>query len=255
MSASVPDHHEAGLRSLLAPNPGPFTLEGTRTYVVGHRRLAVIDPGPADQAHLGRVLELVRGAESVVLLLTHGHGDHAGGAGQLARRLGAQVVGAGPVDRLLAEGDRVETDAGSLHALRTPGHTPDHICFHWPGRDALFAGDLLLGEGDTTWVAGYPGCVADYLGSLARMAGLGLRRIYPAHGPHVDDPAERLARFEAHRRGRIAQVEAALRETPGATRQEILRRVWGDHVPPAMVPAALESLDALLDHLGAARRP
>jgi hydroxyacylglutathione hydrolase len=215
----------------------------------------VVDPGPDVEAHVRAVSSLVDGAERVTILLTHEHEDHAGGAAALAKLTGAPVLGAGPVDRVLADGAAVETDEGELIAVSTPGHAPEHLCFHWPKRGALFAGDLVLGEGDTTWVAGYRGCVADYLRSLARLRTLSLRRIYPAHGDPIDDVDARIARFEAHRRARIAQVEAALRETPSATRRQILERVYGGTVPPPLVPAAMESLSALLDYLGEGERP
>jgi glyoxylase-like metal-dependent hydrolase (beta-lactamase superfamily II) len=165
------------------------------------------------------------------------------------------VVGAGPVDRALGDGETVPTDAGDLVALLTPGHARQHLCFHWPERRALFAGDLVLGEGDTTWVAGYPTCVLDYLGSLERVRGLTLVRIYPAHGDPIDDVEARLARFESHRRARIAQVQAVLETTPGATRRQILERVYGSTVPPGLEAAAMESLGAVLDYLGEGARP
>jgi glyoxylase-like metal-dependent hydrolase (beta-lactamase superfamily II) len=246
---------EPDLRCVLADNPGPFTLDGTRTYVVGTRQPVVVDPGPDVEAHLRAVGSLVEDAERVTILLTHGHGDHAGGAARLARSTGGRILGAGPVEEVLSDGDSVETDAGELVAVSTPGHARDHLCFHWRQRGALFAGDLVLGEGDTTWVAGYPGCVADYLRSLARLRGMALRRIYPAHGDPIDDVDARLARFEEHRRERIAQVEAALEVNPSATRRQILERVYGGTIPPALESAAMESLGALLDYLGEGGRP
>jgi glyoxylase-like metal-dependent hydrolase (beta-lactamase superfamily II) len=116
-------------------------------------------------------------------------------------------------------------------------------------KGALFAGDLILGAGDTTWVAGYPGCVADYFTSLGRVRSLGLQRIYPAHGDVIDDVNDRLDRFESHRRDRIAQVEEAIRERPEATRRQILERVYGPKLPPSLERAAFASLDAILDYL------
>lgn len=183
------------------------------------------------------------------MLVTHGHGDHADAAAEVARLTGAPVFGAGPVERPLADGDSVQTDAGPLVALETPGHAREHLCFHWPAQGALFAGDLILGAGETTWVAGYPGCVADYFTSLDRVRSLGLRRIYPAHGEVIDDVKERLDRFESHRRHRIAQVEAVMRERPDGTRRQILERVYGSKLPPSLERAAFASLDAILDYL------
>jgi glyoxylase-like metal-dependent hydrolase (beta-lactamase superfamily II) len=134
----------------------------------------------------------------------------------------------------------------------TPGHTPDHLCYHWPGGDGLFAGDLLLGRGDTTWVGDYPGCVADYLASLARVRALGVGTLYPAHGPTLVDGPAALDRFEAHRRARIRQVEEALARRPDAGARDLLRPVYGDTLPAGMEGAALKSLEALLEHVRAA---
>jgi hydroxyacylglutathione hydrolase len=148
----------------------------------------------------------------------------------------------------------VETDAGALVAVATPGHAREHLCFHWPARAALFSGDLVLGEGDTTWVAGYPGCVADYLQSLETLRSLDLQRIYPTHGGPVDDVSACLDRYTQHRLARVAQVQAILSEFPGATRKELLGRVYGGLLPADLALAAQESLDALLDYLGEADR-
>jgi glyoxylase-like metal-dependent hydrolase (beta-lactamase superfamily II) len=214
----------------------------------------VVDPGPDDDEHVRAVSSLLTGAEQVVIVVTHGHRDHAGAAARLASLASAQIVGAGPVDRALGDSEAVPTDAGNLVALHTPGHAREHLCFHWAERGALFAGDLILGEGDTTWVAGYPGCVADYLASLERLRQLGLKRIYPAHGAPIDDVEARLARFESHRRARIAQVQAVLETTPMATRKQILESVYGSTVPAGLEAAAMESLGAVLDYLGEGER-
>jgi glyoxylase-like metal-dependent hydrolase (beta-lactamase superfamily II) len=193
----------------------------------------------------------VSDADEVVIVETHGHGDHTGAARALADAVDAEVFGPpmpGLVGTALRDGDSISTDQGDLVAVLTPGHTEDHLCFHWPARGALFAGDLLLGDGDTTWVAEYPGCVADYLDSLERLRTLDLSVIYPAHGPPLEDPTEALDRFEAHRRSRIEQVEDALVERPDATLDDLLQIVYGDLLPSEMRGAASRSLSALLDY-------
>jgi glyoxylase-like metal-dependent hydrolase (beta-lactamase superfamily II) len=212
--------------------------------------VVVVDPGPDDEAHVRAVSSAVAGADSVTLLLTHGHLDHAGAARGLAQLTGATVLGAGPVQRVVKDGEAIPTDAGSLVAVETPGHAPEHFCYHWVDRGALFAGDLILGSGDTTWVAGYSGCVGEYLSSIERLRQLKLKRIYPAHGPVIDDVKKCLDRFEGHRRDRIAQVAAVMNEDPEASRHQILHRVYGSKIPSTLVPAALASIDAILDYLG-----
>ena len=212
----------------------------------------MIDPGPHLEGHVRSLASAVAGADEVRILLTHGHADHAGAARGVASAVGVEVCGPAGVpdlDREIGEGDEIETDEGVLSALHTPGHTGEHLCFLWPERRALFAGDLLLGEGDTTWVADYPGCVGDYLTSLERVRGLGLDVIYPAHGPPLEDPGEAIDRFEGHRRARIRQVEDALTAEPDATLDELLEIVYGDALPAGMEGAAKKSLGALLKHV------
>jgi glyoxylase-like metal-dependent hydrolase (beta-lactamase superfamily II) len=155
------------------------------------------------------------------------------------------------VDRPLVDGDSVLTDAGTLTVIDTPGHAREHLSFHWPERGAVFVGDLLLGRGDTTWVGEYPGCVADYLGSLARLQALDLRVIYPTHGPPLEDPVEALARFGDHRRERIRQVRDAMAAHSGADPDELLDVVYGARVPEPLRPAALQSLGALVEYVRA----
>jgi glyoxylase-like metal-dependent hydrolase (beta-lactamase superfamily II) len=218
--------------------------------------VAIVDPGPDVEDHVRALAVAVGEAESVRIVVTHGHPDHAGAARLLSDRLGSEVVGpdiSNVVDRVLADGDVVETDAGSLVAVHTPGHTVDHLCFHWPEAGALFAGDMFLGEGDTTWVAEYPGCVADYFRSLERLRALPLDVIYPAHGAPLDDPADTLERFERHRRERVRQVEQALEALPDGNMESLLALVYGDRLPSGLAGAAARSVAALVDYVKGSR--
>ncbi|HSR41402.1 MAG TPA: MBL fold metallo-hydrolase, partial [Longimicrobiales bacterium] len=229
------------------------TLDGTRVHILGRASPVVVDPGPADPAHLTSLGEALAEARSVTVLVTHGHADHAGAVtpvveGLEARGVAVDVRGSGHEKATpLADGEAMRTEVGTLVSVATPGHTRDHLAFHWREARSLFAGDLLMGEGETTWVAGYPGCVADYLASLTRLRALDLRVIYPAHGPALGDASDAIHRFEAHRRERIAQVRAARAELPDASPDELLDAVYGDTVPPDLRSAALESLEALLE--------
>jgi glyoxylase-like metal-dependent hydrolase (beta-lactamase superfamily II) len=235
-----------------AGNGSPFTLDGTRTYRVGEREVALVDPGPDVDAHVRALASWVEGAEAVRIVLTHGHHDHAGAARALSGMLGVPVLGpAGvpQVDVSLADGDEVPTDLGALVAVHTPGHSADHLSYYWPSRRALFVGDLMLGRGDTTWVGEYPGCVADYLASLRRVRALAPEILYPAHGPPIQDVPAALERYERHRRERIHQVETALADRPDATAEDLVRAVYGIELPSAVRQAATLSLQALVDHV------
>ncbi|HEX2188784.1 MAG TPA: MBL fold metallo-hydrolase [Longimicrobiaceae bacterium] len=250
---------DAAVRVVLAPNPSPMTLDGTRTYLVGRESPAVIDPGPALEAHVAAVEEALGGVRPAAILLTHSHADHAGAAPALAERTGAPVWAAGGgrgarVDRRLADGDRLETDAGTLLAVTTPGHAPDHLAFllrQGPTDAAglLFVGDHLMGEGDTTLVAPPEGDLADYLRSLERLRGLGAAVMYPAHGPPIPDPAAALDRYAEHREARIRQVRDALRGGGPARPGALVRRVYGADLHPGLARAAEGSLRAVLGYL------
>ena len=237
-------------RVVLASNPGPFTLDGTRTYIVGRDSLAVIDPGPDDPGHLRALEAAVGGARDVMVLVTHDHADHSGCARALADALGCPLLGScRQADRPLRGGDRVATDLGNLVALETPGHAADHLCFHWPRAGALFAGDLMLGEGSTTWVGEYSGCVRDYLASLARVEALAPDIVYPTHGPPLEDVPGAVQTYRDHRFARIEQAGEAGRAHPGATPAELVTAIYGNQLPPRLRAAAEASIAAMLDYL------
>ena len=248
------------IRTLLAPNPSPMTLDGTRTFVVGR---VVIDPGPDDAAHLDAIVDALDGKPPAAILLTHAHGDHSAAALPLARRTGAPVMmsrGAlyppfddAEVARWLADGDEVEADGGTLRAVATPGHAPEHLAFLWNG-DTLFAGDAFMGGSDTTLVAPPEGDLAAYLRTLDRVGEMAPAVILPAHGPPIEDAAAAVERYRAHRLERIEQVVRALRAAGPARPAEILDAVYGAALHPGLRTAAEGSLHAILAYLRAAGR-
>lgn len=245
-------------RVVKADNKGPFTLDGTRTFLVGRERVAVIDPGPDAEVHVRALLRALDGASEVRILLTHHHRDHAEAAPRLARLLGAPVLafpslclppseaGSSPSPRA---GNEVSTDQGTLEVVETPGHTRDHLAFYWREAEALFVGDLVLGRGATTWVGEYAGCVADYLDSLREVRRLAPLVLYPSHGPRLTSPANALASFERHRLRRIDQVRRARKSHPGMGPEELVGVVYGNAVPPPLVKAARASVEMILHHL------
>ena len=189
------------------------------------------------------------GAEEVVILLTHAHADHTAGAADLARTLGAEVLGPGG-ERDIADGQTFATSEGELVAVSTPGHARRHFCFHLTSADSVFVGDLILGEGDTTWVGEYPGAVAHYLASLDRLEALEPHILYPAHGPTIRDPSEAIGRFRHHRLSRIEMVRHALAEGH-ADPAAITRHVYGA-LPPDVHAMAVTSVETILDYLSGA---
>lgn len=234
------------IRTVLAPNASALTLDGTRTYLVGRERVAVIDPGPDTREHLDAVAGEIGDGVVVSVLLTHTHPDHSAGAVEFARRVEARLRSAAA--GTLRDGDRTETDAGELIALATPGHTPDHVVFHLPTAAAVFVGDLMLGGMETALVAAPEGDLGAYLASLERVRGLGARVLYPAHGPPFTDPESAIDTYIRHRHEREEEVVAALRAGVASV-DEVVAAVYGAGLPAGLARAAVGSVWAYLRHL------
>ncbi len=217
---------------VLAPNPSPYTFTGTMSYVLGERRVAVIDPGPDDPRHLAALAGAIGGRPVEVILVTHNHRDHSPAARPLAAHTGAPIVGAASLrpaaldggddpafdrdhapDRVLADGDRVAGDGWTLEAVATPGHTSNHLCFAWAGGDALFSGDHVMGW-STSVVIPPDGDMGDYMASLAKLTQRMEATYWPGHGPAVTDPQRLLRGMIGHRRQRERQLLRALAAGP-----------------------------------------
>ncbi len=245
---------------MLAPNPGPMTLDGTNTWVLaepGSSSSVVIDPGPRDEAHLAAVLSAATdGGRSVgLVLLTHWHPDHTEGAAAFAAMAEAPVRSVDPWYRVgslgLAEGDSLSVGGLSLLVLATPGHTSDSVSFLLPAERSVLTGDTVLGRG-TTMVAHPDGQLGAYLDSLARLRALAgsaeIERVLPGHGPVLPDATAALDYYLAHRAARLAQVADAV-AAGSRTPAEVVAAVYAD-VDPALWPAAEMSVRAQLEHLG-----
>lgn len=256
------------LLRVLAPNPSPLTGPGTNTFVIGSRERVVIDPGPDDPAHLAAVLEAADGRVSHILV-THPHLDHSAGARRLAavsrapvlafggatdgrspemaRLAAGGLVGGGEgldhgfsPDIRLHDGAVLDTPAGALQALHTPGHCGAHLCFAW--QDVIFTGDIVMGW-SSTLISPPDGDLTDYFRSLTRLAALAPQRLLPAHGDPIEAPLPRLAELAAHRRVRTAQILAEIARAPGSP-ETLARRIY--EVAPALLPAATRNV---LSHL------
>jgi glyoxylase-like metal-dependent hydrolase (beta-lactamase superfamily II) len=224
------DQDPSGVRRVRADNPSPLTLEGTNTYVVGRW---VVDPGPADDAHLDAVVAAAEGGPEGVVL-THSHRDHSEGADAL----GVPVA-------LPTEGDEL----GPFRALATPGHSADSVCLV-AGR-ACFTGDTVLGSG-SVFIAPGEGSLAAYMRSLERLRKLDLEVLCPGHGPYVWDPRAKLDEYLEHRRERERRLLAALADGRRSV-DELLDAAWSD-APAHLRPAAALSLAAHLEKLAAEDR-
>jgi glyoxylase-like metal-dependent hydrolase (beta-lactamase superfamily II) len=230
---------------VLAPNRGPFTLEGTNTWVVGDGPTVVIDPGPDDRAHLDEVRRFA--GDAAAILLTHHHPDHAPGAKWLSDALGVAVHAFDPIDgeMPLSEGEVIRAGNDQVIAIHTPGHTPDHACFLDRERRILFTGDAVLGRG-TSVVDPPEGDMAVYLLSLARMQSLAPSVICPGHGPVVWEAGAKLREYVDHRAQREVEILAALAEAAPATPAQLVPAIYRGYSPELHAPAARSVLAHLI---------
>ncbi|GAY13748.1 MBL fold metallo-hydrolase [Mycobacterium sp. shizuoka-1] len=248
---------------LLCNNPNVMTLDGTNTWVLrapGSDEMVVVDPGPDDDEHIGRLAEL---GKIPLVLISHKHEDHTGGIDALVDRTGAVVrsVGSGFLRGLggpLTDGEVI--DAAGLHitVMATPGHTADSLCFlvdgaggrRSSGNGPVLTADTVLGRG-TTVIDDEDGSLIAYLDSLRRLQGLGRRTVLPGHGPELDDLAAVTAMYLAHREERLEQVRQALRVLgDDATARQVVEHVYTD-VDEELWDAAEKSVRAQLDYLRA----
>jgi len=217
------------IRRVLARNPGPFTFHGTGTYIVGHGRVAIIDPGPALDEHVEAVLAAVAGEIVSHLLITHTHRDHSPAAAAIAGHTGALTCGFGPhgggneaagaveegADHdfspalTLADGDAISGPGWTLTAVHTPGHTSNHLCYALAEETALFSGDHVMGW-STTVIIPPDGDMAAYVASLRRLLDRDETIHWPTHGPPVHEPKPFLRALINHRRLRERQILARL---------------------------------------------
>jgi glyoxylase-like metal-dependent hydrolase (beta-lactamase superfamily II) len=266
----------AGVSRVVANNPSPFTYKGTNSYIVGERSLVVIDPGPADPAHLDALLRVIDGRAVTHAVVTHTHRDHVDGLAAFLAATGAKSAGFGrsqlprpgliaspsggefidldfTPDVMLAEGDRLEGDGFALTTLHTPGHAPDHLCFALDGRRVLFSGDHVMAW-NTTVIAPPEGSMGDYYRSLERLIGDDYDVYFPGHGGRLNDPS-RMARAQlVHRRWREEAILAAVRNA-GASEAlatiETVVAVLYRGLDPRLSTAAKLSAQAHVEHLSA----
>jgi glyoxylase-like metal-dependent hydrolase (beta-lactamase superfamily II) len=218
-----------GVRAIVANNPGPFTFKGTVSYIIGRGKVAILDPGPDDDAHVAALLDAVRGETVSHIFVTHTHRDHSPGVPKVKAATGAKVYAQGPhrlarplhigetrrlddsadmdfrPDVALADGEIVSGDGFTLQAVATPGHTANHMAFAFKESDLLFVGDHVMAW-STTIVAPPDGAMSDYMASLYKLAGRSEKLYLPGHGAAVRDAPPYVQFLIRHRQGREASI-------------------------------------------------
>ena len=251
-------------------NPGPFTFHGTNTYLIGRDTLAIVDPGPVDDAHADALVRAVAGRPVSHVVVTHTHADHSPLARPLADRLGAALVGCAPhrTARPLAEGETnvldasgdrdyrpdaelddgatISGDGWTLETIATPGHTINHLAFRLVEENALLAGDHVMAW-STSIVAPPDGQMRAYMDSLDRVHTMDFATLWPGHGGPVSDPARFIPGLIAHRKGRETAALEALKAGPATVAQMVPRIYEG--LPPMLHGAAALSLFAHMEDL------
>lgn len=229
------------VRRVVANNPNPFTFKGTGTYIIGHGKVAVVDPGPDQQDHIDAVLRALRGETVTHILVTHTHIDHVPATPALARATGAKVYSYGPhpkppagdhaeepgdlsfaPDIKLNDGDVIQGDGWNVEAVYTPGHISNHLCFAVKEDKALLSGDHVMGW-STAVISPPDGNMADYFASLRKLLPRDETIYIPTHGAEIRDPNPFVQAYIEHRLGREAQILARLKEGPQTIPQMVAK--------------------------------
>ncbi|MGJ4946156.1 MBL fold metallo-hydrolase [Bradyrhizobium sp. HKCCYLS1011] len=229
LKPGVVEEVRPGIRRVLCNNPSPFTFTGTVSYIVGRGKVAIIDPGPDNEAHAAALLDAVSGETVTHIFVTHTHRDHSPNTGRLKAATGATVYAEGThrasrpryesekhspesgadrefnPDVRVGEGDVVEGDGWRLEAVTTPGHTANHLAFAWPEQSASFVGDHVMGW-STSIVAPPDGSMVDYMASLERLAGRPEQLYFSGHGPEIPEGPRYVRFLIRHRQAREASI-------------------------------------------------
>jgi|TARA_B110000971_G_scaffold215510_1_gene249111 glyoxylase-like metal-dependent hydrolase (beta-lactamase superfamily II) len=256
-----------GIRRVIANNPSPFTFHGTGTYILGTGKVAVIDPGPDDEAHIDAILACLDGETVSHILVTHTHMDHSPGCRLLQAKTGAPTYAYGPhgagkieqgvqveeggdmefdPDHLLTHGEIIQGGDWSVECVYTPGHTSNHLCFQLREQKALFTGDHVMGW-STSIISPPDGDMADYILSLELLLERDDEIYWPTHGPCIDEPKAHVQAYIAHRLEREQQIVACIQGGTFKIR-EMVPLMYKD-TPEFMYPAAARSVLAAMENL------
>ncbi len=266
----VADQVSPLIRRVIANNPGAFTFHGTGTYIVGRGRVAVIDPGPLDQAHLAALARAIEGEEVSHIVITHTHRDHSPAAAPLQQATGAPTYGYGPhgsgrreaagesveegadgdfvPDHEVRDGDTIAGEGWTLQAVHTPGHTSNHICYTLGEENVLFTGDHVMGW-STTIVSPPDGDMGRYMASLDKLLAMDHERYWPTHGAPIEASQDYVRAYIAHRQERDRQIIDCLEKGVGRipAMVEIMYADVGAHLHRAAARSVLAHMIELVE--------
>jgi glyoxylase-like metal-dependent hydrolase (beta-lactamase superfamily II) len=270
LKPGVVEEVRPGVRRVLCDNPSPFTFTGTVSYIIGRDKVAILDPGPDNEAHAKALLDAVRGETVTHIVVTHTHRDHSPNTGRIKQATGATVYAEGPhrasrpryesekhnpesgadrafrPDVAVAHGDIVEGTGWRLEAVATPGHTANHMAFAWPEQNITFVGDHVMGW-STSIVAPPDGSMVDYMASLERLADRDEELYLSGHGPEILEGPRYVRFLIRHRKAREASILHRLAK--GAADIPTLVRAIYIGIDPRLITAAGYSVLAHLEDL------
>ena len=256
-SPGEPDPVSPLVTRVLAPNASPFTFKGTCSYVIGTRSVAIVDPGPADPAHIAAIERAIGGRQVAHILVTHTHRDHSPGARLLKERTGGTIIASGPhrtrpvsgamtaldaagdldfaPDQTVVHAECIEGDGYTFECVFTPGHTANHMAFSLREERALFSGDHVMAW-STSVVAPPDGDMGAYMTSLNLLRERDDRLYWPGHGGPVANPTAFVRAFITHRRMREAAILKRL-ERGDTTIAEVVAAIY-ENLPAGLAAAA-----------------
>jgi hydroxyacylglutathione hydrolase len=270
LAPDVVDEPMLGVRRVMANNPGPFTFKGTVSYIIGRGKVAIVDPGPDDPAHIGALLDAVRNETVTHIFVTHTHRDHSPAVPAIKKVTGATVFAEGPhraarplhigehnpldasadrdfrPDVMLRDGEMVSGDGWTIEAVTTPGHTANHMAYALKEKSTLFAGDHVMAWA-TSIVAPPDGAMSDYMDSLAKLSRRSEAIYLPGHGPAITDAPRFVSYYILHRKAREDSILHRL--SKGATDIPTIVRAIYIGIDPRLTGAAGLSVLAHLEDL------
>jgi glyoxylase-like metal-dependent hydrolase (beta-lactamase superfamily II) len=270
LAPDVVDELAPWVRRIMANNPGPFTFKGTVSYIIGRGKVAIVDPGPDDAAHIGALLDAVRNETVTHIFVTHTHRDHSPAVPAIKAATGATVYAEGPhraarplhigehnpldtsadrdfrPDVALKDGEVVAGHGWAIEAVTTPGHTANHMAYALKEKNTLFAGDHVMAWA-TSIVAPPDGAMSDYMDSLAKLARRKETTYFPGHGPAIADAPRFVSYYILHRKAREASILHRL--SKGETDIPTIVRAIYIGIDPRLTGAAGLSVLAHLEDL------